>query len=183
MEKDSITLMDGRLHVYKRPNSKYWQCATYLGGRNHRATTKEVTAIRAEEFARDWYMERCVEDRYRRRGVAFPFLNGAMPIVTTTPGTVGAINPPPVLDKRRRSVVHGPTFREAAAAFEVEYTAMTLGERNARYVKQKSDQLRVHILPFMGDKAVSEITYKGFPIRQAKMPLARTAGYRFSPDY
>jgi hypothetical protein len=25
--------------------------------------------------------------------------------------------------------------------------------------------------------------YKGFPIRQAKMLLARTAGYRFSPDF
>ena len=29
-------LMGGRLHVYKRENSRYWQCSTYLGGQNRR---------------------------------------------------------------------------------------------------------------------------------------------------
>lgn len=28
------SLMGGKLHVYKRENSRYWQCSTYLNGKN-----------------------------------------------------------------------------------------------------------------------------------------------------
>ena len=48
---ESHTLMDGRLHVYRRENSRYWQCATYLSGRNHRQSTKETNIAYAREFA------------------------------------------------------------------------------------------------------------------------------------
>ena len=68
MPTESHLLMDGALHVYRRENSSYWQCSTYLGSRNHRQTTKEGSLAAAKDFARDWYMERCVEDRQRRRG-------------------------------------------------------------------------------------------------------------------
>ena len=34
-------LMGGKLHVYKRPNSRFWQCSTYISGKNRRMTTKE----------------------------------------------------------------------------------------------------------------------------------------------
>src|SRR3546814_14484671 len=68
MPTESHLLMDGALHVYRRENSRYWQCSTYLGSRNYRQTTKEVSLAAAQDFARDWYMERCVEDRQRRRG-------------------------------------------------------------------------------------------------------------------
>jgi integrase len=54
MEKH--TLMGGGLHVYKRPNSRYWQCSTYLAGRNHRESTKEDSLALAKEFAEDWYL-------------------------------------------------------------------------------------------------------------------------------
>ena len=27
-------LMGGKLHVYKRENSRFWQCSTYLAGKN-----------------------------------------------------------------------------------------------------------------------------------------------------
>lgn len=50
-------LMGGRLHVYKRDNSRYWQCATFLGGRNHRVSTKEESLAQAKDFAEDWYLE------------------------------------------------------------------------------------------------------------------------------
>lgn len=63
--------MDGALHVYRRENSRFWQCSTYLGSRNHRQTTKEMSLAAAKDIARDGYMEKCVEDRQRRRGV-FP---------------------------------------------------------------------------------------------------------------
>ncbi len=50
-------LMGGRLHVYKRDNSRYWQCSTFLGGHNHRISTKEDSLSRAMDIAEDWYLE------------------------------------------------------------------------------------------------------------------------------
>ena len=49
-------LMGGKLHVYKRENSPYWQCATFLNGRNHRTSTKEDSLERAKDKAEDWYL-------------------------------------------------------------------------------------------------------------------------------
>jgi integrase len=50
-------LMGGQLNVYKRENSRFWQCSTYLNGRNHRVTTKEESLAHAKQFAEDWYLE------------------------------------------------------------------------------------------------------------------------------
>jgi integrase len=50
-------LMGGKLHVYKRENSRHWQCSAYLGGKNHRTTTKEASLSHAKEIAEDWYLE------------------------------------------------------------------------------------------------------------------------------
>lgn len=66
---ESHSLMDGKLHVYRRENSRFWQCATYLSGRNYRQSTKETNIAYAREFARDWYLDRVAEDRLRRHGV------------------------------------------------------------------------------------------------------------------
>lgn len=50
-------LMGGKLHVYKRENSDYWQCSTYLAGKNRRVSTKEESLSKAKDFAEDWYLE------------------------------------------------------------------------------------------------------------------------------
>jgi hypothetical protein len=50
-------LMDGRLHLYKRENSRHWQCSTFLNGRNWRKTTKEESLAHAKDIAEDWYLE------------------------------------------------------------------------------------------------------------------------------
>lgn len=50
------TLMGGKLHVYKRENSSYWQCSAYIGGRNHRTSTKEDSLALAKDIAEDWYL-------------------------------------------------------------------------------------------------------------------------------
>ena len=54
MEKHSI--LGGKVHVYKRENSKLWQCATYLEGKNRRQSTKEESLSLAKQFAEDWYL-------------------------------------------------------------------------------------------------------------------------------
>lgn len=50
-------LMGGKLHLYKRPNSRYWQCSTYLAGKNWRQSTQQETYVQAKEFAEDWYLD------------------------------------------------------------------------------------------------------------------------------
>ena len=49
-------LLGGKLHVYKRDNSSFWQCSTFLGGKNYRVSTKEESLAQAKDFAEDWYL-------------------------------------------------------------------------------------------------------------------------------
>lgn len=146
---ESHSLMDGRLHVYKRENSRFWQCSTYLGGRNHRQTTGEETLAAAREVARDWYMERYTEERRRKRG---------LPAFSNTEPRGEETSPEPLRDRRRRPVAEGPTFRQAATAFLKEAELITAGERTGRYIPQKNEHVRLHLMPFFGEKALSEVT-------------------------
>jgi integrase len=114
-------LMGGKLHVYKRENSQYWQCSTYLGGRNWRVSTKEESLSHAKDFAEDWYLE----------------LKGK---------------------SRAGALKAGKTFKQAAEQFEREYEVITQGQRNPNYVQAHKDRIRVHLLPFFGNRVVSEIT-------------------------
>ena len=138
---ESHTLMDGRVHVYRRENSRFWQCATYLSGRNHRQSTKQENLAYALEYARDWYLDQVAEDRLRRRG-----------------GIVVAPGQPSIPVETPQTRPGEKTFREAASAFLLEFEAMTLGERNAQYVASKARVLRLYLLPYFGDLAVSQVT-------------------------
>ncbi|HEV8449482.1 MAG TPA: hypothetical protein VGQ44_21855, partial [Gemmatimonadaceae bacterium] len=51
------TILGGKVHVYKRPNSSCWQCSSYLGGKNRRTSTKEESLAKAKDVAEDWYLE------------------------------------------------------------------------------------------------------------------------------
>jgi len=51
------SILGNKVHVYKRDNSRYWQCSTYLQGKNRRTSTKEESLQHAKQFAEDWYME------------------------------------------------------------------------------------------------------------------------------
>jgi integrase len=149
MSDEKFELMDGKLHVYKRERSSVWQCSTFLGGINYRASTKEKNLSLAKEFALDWYMERYGEYRRRKRGL--PILSDGTDRPTTF---VHEVLP----EGQRRRTPTGPTFEEAAKAFYDEYRVATQGERNERYVKQKGDQLRLYLFPFFGKMRVTEIT-------------------------
>jgi hypothetical protein len=54
---ESHTILGDKVHIYRRPNSLSWQCASYLGGKNRRTTTKEDSLSKAKEFAEDWYLQ------------------------------------------------------------------------------------------------------------------------------
>jgi len=53
------TILSGRVHVYKRPNSSLWQCSSYFAGKNRRTSTKtkEESFSNAKEIAEGWYLQ------------------------------------------------------------------------------------------------------------------------------
>jgi integrase len=56
MESVRHSLLDNSVQVYQRSGSPHWQCSCSIGGRQHRATTKEESLARAKDVARDWYL-------------------------------------------------------------------------------------------------------------------------------
>jgi integrase len=54
---EQYTILGGKVHVYKRPNSDCWQCSSYFAGKNRRASTKEDSLSKAKEIAEDWYLQ------------------------------------------------------------------------------------------------------------------------------
>lgn len=52
----------------------------------------------------------------------------------------------------------GVTFRKASEHFVSEYEVITQGERNKEYAESHAMRLRVHLLPFFGNRVVAEIT-------------------------
>jgi integrase len=51
------TLFSGRVQLYRRPEGRYWQCATRVGGRRFRHTTGESELARAKDVAEEWYLD------------------------------------------------------------------------------------------------------------------------------
>lgn len=157
MPMETHDLMDGKLHVYRRDNSRFWQCSTYLNGRNHRATTKEENVVLAKEYAKEWYLERYVEaSRIRRTRLLSRHL--AQHSETAFKNDVHSDMPIRREPQKPKKITpKGSTFRQACEKFLVEYEAITEGQRNEEYVKSHEMRIRVHLLPFFGDKALSEI--------------------------
>ncbi|HEY7243184.1 MAG TPA: site-specific integrase [Xanthobacteraceae bacterium] len=113
-------LMGGKVHVYKRDRSRFWQCSTFLAGKNWRVSTKEESLSHAKEIAEDWYLE----------------LRGK---------------------SRAGQLAAGPKFKKAADLFLQEYETITQGQRSRNWIDTYGWMLRVHIVPFFGNMAVSEI--------------------------
>ncbi len=174
MPVESHSLMDGKVHVYRRENSSRWQCAVFLGGRNHRATTGATNLAIAMEYARAWYMERYADDRLQRRGVGLP-----------NAGQREATDAVPATPKRRRKpkkdAATGPTFRESAELFMAEFRVMTLGERNEEYVDGKERHLRLYLLPFFGKLPITEVTsglISEYRVSRVTAPPDQETGWR-----
>jgi integrase len=174
MPAQSHTIMDGKVHLYRRENSSRWQCAVFLGGHNHRATTGSDNLAIAMEFARDWYMERYADDRLHRRGVSLPSAEQR--------DETDAVPARPKRRGRPKKVApSGPTFRQAGEAFLGEYQVITLGQRNEEYVEQKARHLRLYLLPFFGDKAVTEVTaglVSEYRVMRLSAPPEQETGWR-----
>lgn len=60
---EKLTILDGKLHLYKRPRSSYWQCGFHHLGNYLRSSTKKTDLAEATEKAKQWYYEKQVEIR------------------------------------------------------------------------------------------------------------------------
>jgi len=64
-----------------------------------------------------------------------------------------------ICGKHRFGELHtGKTFAQAAKKFEQEYEAITQGRRSRKWVQGHKASIRLHLLPFLGIKAVSQIS-------------------------
>jgi len=114
-------ILGGLVSVYRRENSKFWQCAASVGGRQWRISTKSDSLALAKDFAEDWYLE----------------LRG----------------------KSRAGILKGgKRFKEAAEKFLEEYPILTQGQRAEGWAEQYTLKLNSIILPYLGDKYLSEVT-------------------------
>ncbi len=50
------------------------------------------------------------------------------------------------------------SFSDASSQFVLEYETITEGQRSTKYIKSHQDRLRLHLLPFFGNKGLSQIT-------------------------
>ena len=60
---ETHALVGGKVQIYRRENSRFWQCSASVGGKQRRASTKEESLALAKQFAEDWYLELRGKDR------------------------------------------------------------------------------------------------------------------------
>ena len=58
----------------------------------------------------------------------------------------------------RGEIKGGKTFRQAADQFLREYEIITEGTRNKQYVEGHGRRIKIHLLPFFGDKVLLDVT-------------------------
>ncbi len=59
---------------------------------------------------------------------------------------------------RAGDLKQGPTFKEAAVRFIDEYEVITQGQRNPTHVKDTERRINKHLIPFLGNKVLSDVT-------------------------
>ncbi len=60
---DNHEILGGRVQLFRRDNSKYWQCSCSVGKRQFRVSSKEERLASAKSFAEDWYFGLLGEER------------------------------------------------------------------------------------------------------------------------
>jgi integrase len=59
----SHDILGGMVQLYRRDNSRFWQCAASVGGKQRRSSTKEEDFAVAKQIAEDWYLALRGKDR------------------------------------------------------------------------------------------------------------------------
>ncbi|MBX2834510.1 MAG: site-specific integrase, partial [Micavibrio sp.] len=147
--------MDGKVHVYKRGRSRFWQCSTYMNGRNHRVSSKEENIKLAIEFAREWYMAVYVNHKQTAHSQRIEKLVSHEALIGQA---ISAPSPFKNIRKPTKKKASGHTFEEAAKKFIAEYELSVAGQRNERYAKSHESRINNHLIPFFGNTPLKKIT-------------------------
>ncbi|MCB1538898.1 MAG: site-specific integrase [Rhodospirillales bacterium] len=150
MNIQTHSFMDGRVHVYKRDNSRYWQCSTYMNGRNHRVSTREESLALAKDVATQWYMSMYVDARSQR-------IDDRLALLMRKSNRYAPHDHAAPMASAKPKKETGPTFREAAEKFMGEYRVITQGQRNEAWAKDHERRIKTHLMSFFGDMPVSTI--------------------------
>lgn len=168
MYEETHSLMDGKVHVYRRGGSRYWQCSTYMNGRNHRKSTKHESLAMAMDYAREWYMSIYVDSRrFQESKLTQNLLHKAAPhhhrieesahYNNAPHSPYSSYEPRPYAPRLKKQEANGPTFAEAAEKFIAEYNIITQGERNEVWAQNHAMRIKVHLIPFFGEMPVKQI--------------------------
>ena len=135
-------MFDGRLQIYRRGKSRFWQCAARVGGKRFRESTHSENLDHAKDIAEEWYLD----------------LRGKL--------------------RRGEILKKDHKFKEVAEQYLREMRVLAATVRSAKYIEMVEMRLRVHILPFLGDKPLSEINrglVQTYRVKRAEDNIARTA--------
>lgn len=84
MSDEKHEAVGGRVNIYRRPNSRYWQCQGSFSGRSQRASTKTENLDEARRFSENWYLAQ----EKMHSGVLAELPAATPPSMANTPGTV-----------------------------------------------------------------------------------------------
>jgi integrase len=59
----SHEFLGGKVQLYRRGRSSFWQCSASVGGKQRRSSTKETSLELAKQIAEDWYLTLRGKDR------------------------------------------------------------------------------------------------------------------------
>lgn len=59
--EEKFTILNGRVHLFRRPTSSYWWAGFHFKGKYVRTSTKESDSRVAERIAEKWYIEKQAE--------------------------------------------------------------------------------------------------------------------------
>ena len=154
MVADSHTILDGKVHVYRREHSRFWQCAVYLNGRNLRVSTRQDRLALALDFARDWCMDRFADEWMRRRGVALPPSGGL--VQGNFAATVSRL---PDAESKVELTREGADLprRGQGLSRRIRSFDPRRAERQIRG-RGKTRYLKLRLLPFFGDRPIGQVT-------------------------
>jgi len=57
-------VLNGKVQVFRRPNSPYWQCSATVAGNQFRTSTRQDSLSLAKDFAEDWFLTLKGKDRF-----------------------------------------------------------------------------------------------------------------------
>lgn len=57
-------ILGGKVQLFRRPNSPYWQCSGSVGGKQYRSSTKVEGLAQAKDVAEDWFLTLQGKHRY-----------------------------------------------------------------------------------------------------------------------